>query len=460
MSCLPSPIGFIAPDIGTSVPSPCPRGAVCDITGLAGPSKVCPPGHFCLEGTRTANFTDFGTPERPLPCPFGTYCGAGVTTNRTIANNFTTPQTCFAGFMCEPGSVTPQGSGPSPLWALLPTGPAHPCPSRTYCPGVANTEPKPCVPGLYQQEFGQSTCKKCPLGTICPGFARELPELCPPGFVCDEVGLPIPSKRCPAGHFCLENTLTPDPLSALDIDKLLRSSPIALDVASFRPLPCLPATYCMEGVMSNLTLEGVFTQPQPCKEGSYCEWATSDKTFAEEGDVSNPMLRCPPGNYCPKGTYIPIPAPRGYFAPGEGNAQAAQCLPGSYTHYEGFEVCLSCPAGYECAQDGTFKPTICRSGTARPSATPSLARTVPWVRGTRSAVSPTSRCAYHATLALCALRRVPRTTNRSATISRRWSTSLSALARLNWTRASPWSFSLWVAPRCAQRATCATQGRL
>ena len=95
-----------------------------------------------------------------------------------------------------------------------------------------------------------------------------------------------------------------------------------------------------------------------------------------------------------------------------------------------------------------------------PSETPSLARTVPWVRGTRSAVSPTSRCAYRATLALCALRRVPRTTNRSATISRRWSTSLSALARPNWTRASPWSFSLWVAPRCAQRATCATQGQL
>ena len=365
MSCLPSPIGFISPDIGTSTPSPCPRGAVCDVTGLSSAGKVCPPGHFCLSGTRTANFTDFGTPERPLPCPFGMYCGPGVTTNRTIANNFTTPQTCFAGFMCEPGSVSPQGSGPCPSGHYCPPGQLIPCPSRTYCPGVANTEPKPCVPGLYQQEYGQSTCKKCPLGTICPGFARELPELCPPGFVCDEVGLPIPSKRCPAGHFCLQNTLTPDPLSALDIDQLLRSSPVSLDVTSFRPLPCLPATYCMEGVMSNLTLEGVFTQPQPCKEGSFCEWATSDKTFAEEGDVANPMLRCPPGNYCPKGTYIPIPAPRGYFAPGEGNAQAAQCLPGSYTHYEGFEVCLSCPAGYECAQDGTFKPTICRSGAVR-----------------------------------------------------------------------------------------------
>ena len=364
-SCLPTPVGFISPDVGTSMPSVCPRGAVCDVTGLSGPSKSCPPGHYCLEGTRTSNFTDFGTPERPLPCPFGTYCGPGVTTNRTIANNFTTPQTCFAGFMCEPGSATPQGSGPCPSGHYCPPGQLIPCPSRTYCPGVANTEPKPCVPGLFQQEYGQSECKKCPLGTICPGFARQLPEACPPGFVCDEVGLPIPAKRCPAGHYCLSNTLTPDPLSALDENALLRSSPIQMEVGQFRPLPCLPATYCMEGVMTNITNEGVFTQPQPCKEGSYCEWATSDKTFAVEGDVSSPMYPCPPGNYCPKGTYIPIPAPRGFFARNEGNSDPAMCLPGSYTHYEGFQECLACPAGYECTQDGTYKPTICPSGTVR-----------------------------------------------------------------------------------------------
>ena len=364
-SCLPAPIGFIAPDVGTSQPSVCPRGAVCDVTGLSGASKACPPGHYCLEGTRTSNFTDFGTPERPLPCPFGTYCGPGVTTNRTIANNFTTPQTCFAGYLCEPGSATPQGSGPCPSGHYCPPGQLIPCPSRTYCPGVANTEPKPCVPGLYQQEYGQSSCKKCPLGTICPGFARELPEPCPPGYVCDAEGLPIPSKRCPSGHYCLQNTLTPDPLSALDIGSLLRASPIALAETQFRPLPCLPATYCMEGVENNVTNAGVFSQPQPCKEGSYCEWGTSDNTFVVVGDVSSPMLPCPPGNYCPKGTYIPIPAPRGNFAPGEGNTAPTMCLPGLYTHYEGFQTCLACPAGYECAADGTYKPTVCRSGTIR-----------------------------------------------------------------------------------------------
>ena len=39
-SCLPSPIGFIVPDAGTAVPSVCPRGAVCDVTGLTGSTKA------------------------------------------------------------------------------------------------------------------------------------------------------------------------------------------------------------------------------------------------------------------------------------------------------------------------------------------------------------------------------------------------------------------------------------
>ena len=59
--------------------------------------------------------------------------------------------------------------------------------------------------------------------------------------------------------------------------------------------------------MSNLTLDaGVFSQPQPCKEGSFCEWATSDNTFAVVGDVSsNPMLPMPAGELLPKGYVYP-----------------------------------------------------------------------------------------------------------------------------------------------------------
>jgi len=370
--CLPSPIGYIAPDFGMALPRPCPRGSVCDITGLAVSDRLCPPGHYCSEGTRTFNFTDFTEPLRPLPCPFGYYCGAGVATKVPIMNNFSTPQPCFAGYLCGPGSSTPQGSGPCPHGHYCPPGQVIPCPPRTQCPGVGNIEPKPCEPGLYNQEFGQAQCKLCPRGTICPGFARLLPEKCPAGAVCDVEGLPIPNKRCPAGHFCLTNTVTRDPLAQLDEAALRRASPIELKDFNFRPRPCLPATYCMDGVDTNVTNKGVITAPQPCKEGSLCEWGTGDKTTAPDrstlgpDDVySNPITPCPPGTFCPEGTYIPIPAPRGSFARGTGNAAAVLCLPGLYTHYEGFSSCLLCPSGYECVNDGTFIPEICSEGEYR-----------------------------------------------------------------------------------------------
>ena len=121
----------------------------------------------------------------------------------------------------------------------------------------------------------------------------------------------------------------------------------------------------VQGTVDNVTVVGDFSHPQPCKEGSYCEWGTGDQAVVTAGAVGAPMLPCPPGNYCPQGTYIPVPVPRGSFAPGTANAQATLCLPGTYTPYEGFQSCLTCPAGYQCPTDGTVTPTICPAGTYR-----------------------------------------------------------------------------------------------
>ena len=365
--CLPTPVGYISPDAGAMIPLLCPRGAVCDSTGLTVANKLCPPGHYCLEGTRTSNFTDFTVAERPLPCPFGMYCTAGVVSSASIAYNFTTPQQCYAGYVCEPGSITPQGVGPCPPGHYCPPGQQLRCPKRMYCPGVANAEPKPCLPGEYNSDYGKDSCQKCPKGTICPGFAREAPEVCTPGFVCDTEGLAVAGTRCPAGHYCLENTVTRDPLAIIDVAAIIAASPIALNVDNFRPKPCPPTTFCTEGVTTSIVLEGSFKQPQPCKEGSFCEWATGDSTVVSESatDVYNPMRPCTEGHYCPKRTYIPIPAPRGTYTSGQGNSAAVTCLPGTYTPYEGFQECLTCAAGYECVDEATFKPTACPAGYFR-----------------------------------------------------------------------------------------------
>lgn len=374
--CLPSPVGYFAPDFGMVAPLICPPGSVCDSTGTSGASggtgsgsmAPCPPGHFCLSGTRTSNFSDFRIAERPLPCPSGFYCGPGALSNVSIANNFSTPQPCYSGYLCEPGSSTPQGSGPCPSGNYCPAGLLVPCPPRTYCPNVANTEPKPCLPGSYNDVFGQSTCKQCPLGTVCPGFTRLLPVLCPPGYVCNSIGLPLPITLCPAGHYCLNNTVTTDPLAALDVSLLLSNLPSGLtpNVTTFRPQPCFPGTYCLQGVGNSTTSAGVYFNPQPCASGSYCEWGTGTSSGGDTSlTVASPMLPCPAGSYCPEGTYIPVAVPRGSFASGTGNAQYALCLPGTYAPYTGFGACLACPAGYECPKDGTYTPTICPAGYFR-----------------------------------------------------------------------------------------------
>ena len=40
-------------------PTLCPAGAVCAVLGAAEPSDVCPPGHWCPPGTKTADPLDF-----------------------------------------------------------------------------------------------------------------------------------------------------------------------------------------------------------------------------------------------------------------------------------------------------------------------------------------------------------------------------------------------------------------
>ena len=52
--CLPCPVGFICPDLGMAKPLVCPAGQICDALGLRSPSQACPPGHYCLNGTKGA----------------------------------------------------------------------------------------------------------------------------------------------------------------------------------------------------------------------------------------------------------------------------------------------------------------------------------------------------------------------------------------------------------------------
>ena len=392
--CLSCPVSYFCPDFGMSKPLICPSGEVCDRTGLISPSNSCPSGHYCNFGTKTMSPFTFTTnhdwninihsgkvvqnldeslwkkskrqlpatgsstvdhipanknllAEQPIPCPLGYYCMSGVSTNVSMAANFSTPQACINGYFCPRGSSVPQGSGPCPTGNFCPTvSLAIICPIGHYCPGVGNIEPLRCYPGSFAPIQGMSNCLPCEIGHVCPSIGLSRPELCPEGFVCDTNGLSVAFKTCPPGFFCDNGTKSLDPNQAKG------------------PISCPAGVFCLGGIAHNKTIDWVPNQeegkvsPQTCNEGYYCEASSS----TPEG--SGP---CFPGHFCPPGTAYPIQVPVGNFAD-EGAIAPMLCFPGTYTANTGLSSCKLCPSGHSCKGYGTYIPRICEVGTYRSKA--------------------------------------------------------------------------------------------
>jgi len=146
--CLPCPVGFICPFFGMSKPTLCDAGSICEHLGLVVPSSPCISGHYCNEGTKissqialestdtwileeetgvltTAMFNnsdwdyvhrtspatgkhrishppvnEYVKAEQPIPCPLGTFCKEGVSTDEHVVDDYTTPQPCWEGSFC------------------------------------------------------------------------------------------------------------------------------------------------------------------------------------------------------------------------------------------------------------------------------------------------------------------------------------------------------------------------
>jgi hypothetical protein len=330
--------------------------------------------------------------ERPHPCPQGTWCRVGVTTNITLPSNMSTPQPCKAGFFCPAGSWTAEGSGPCPTGYFCPNRTtAVLSPPGTACPGVGNTLPRDCFPGTYNPFHGQSNCTLCPTGHVCPGFGRKVPKLCPAGFVCLNEGLSAPVVRCPAGYVCHEGTFTLQPQDTYAKEGFIgvfprniivtnhsvepvRKSLLAklkatlsptytyVKTAKLQPIACASGTFCLGGVAREKTIEWTAgsvlgaTSPQICTEGAYCTTGSGKPRGTGA---------CFPGHYCPPGTKWPVTAPRGNFAAKEGSVLPTLCFPGSWAPLKSTIKCRVCPAGYACNSYGTYMPSICMQGSYR-----------------------------------------------------------------------------------------------
>ena len=152
-----------------------------------GTGWVCPPGHYCEEGTLN-----------PTPCSNGTYnpFERGINVSNCLEcdpgkfcseNGLLAPNgNCSSGFYCPRGNVK---------------GDANPCPPGHFCPPESDF-PDPCMPGTYQDKEAQDFCEICPAGRVCNNASGPVvfpSVLCPEGFYCPngtEYGEQYP---CPLG---------------------------------------------------------------------------------------------------------------------------------------------------------------------------------------------------------------------------------------------------------------------
>ncbi|KAJ7305007.1 hypothetical protein JRQ81_010764, partial [Phrynocephalus forsythii] len=375
----------------------------CASSELAAPSGPCDAGFYCNEGSMFANPAGGSMGDI---CPQGFYCPQGSSSpvacppgsflSHHGGSSAQDCRPCVAGWFCSlPGQTSPKDLCTEgwfcPEGSVSDQDPDHLCPLGHYCP-AGSPEPKPCPPGKYQDEMGQSQCKLCPAGKFCDpdlqpengkdapskavikplnclfGYycplgtksAREFPcpsgtfsnqtglssseecELCPGGKFCANPGLMTPSGPCLPGYYCILNARVPNPVHDETGDQCPAGHYCPL--GSSIPRPCPSGTLLPQPgkISQNACLScpgGSFCQGEGlarvsglCHAGYYCEMASTRPD----------QKLCPPGFYCPKGTWSPVPCVSGTISPhgGEWNASA----------------CELCPAGYFCSGPGKTAP--------------------------------------------------------------------------------------------------------
>ena len=216
LQCLPCPLGHYCPHARMIAPIVCQGGWLCDEEGLVVPTKRCPPGYVCLEGTGSSD----PVPDEPFVslapnattngiyrCLVGMYCLEGTAALVSMLGNFSTPQPCYQGYYCPPGSRSPFGSGGAPLgrFSSAPLYPGTLCPPRFYCgPVTGSRSPTPCPAGTYNGLAGQHNCTLAYEGSVSPAPLLSRPMVADCGYVAGRKGISAVTEAdlCPAGTVC------------------------------------------------------------------------------------------------------------------------------------------------------------------------------------------------------------------------------------------------------------------
>ncbi|KAL8173677.1 UNVERIFIED_CONTAM: hypothetical protein K2H54_015635 [Gekko kuhli] len=323
--CEPCPAGMFCSSPGLSQPTgPCLQGYYCTRGAVSrAPIKhrvdaasflltgndICPPGHYCPNGTGypvpclPGSFSaslGLKSQRECQPCPAGLYC------SQSGMSDPSQMEPCNEGYVCLEGN-----SAPCPHDGIH----GYRCPKGFYCPEGTGLE-IPCEPGMFSPMLGASACLPCPAGTACRHAATVEPVSCPRGHHCPpQTAIPLP---CPAGTMNrLEGAVSSSACKLCPVGRFCRGN------ANWEP-------------------DGL------CSAGYYCEGGATDAVprSTPEYPRSGP---CPSGHYCPEGTLVPVACPVGTL----NNATGFFCASVGLSSPTG-----PCAAGFYCpANFSSFSPT-------------------------------------------------------------------------------------------------------
>ena len=368
----PCPGGYYYPYLGAQSENDCkkydcPPGKYCP-PGSSAPAGDCTNGYYCPQNTALA--TD-------NPCPAGYY--STKTGNRALSECVICPRGNYCGIHSVVGDITPCPKGTyNKVLGATDNSYCLTCEEGYYCDTVGLTNHKECGYGKYSGASAQ-ICTVCDWGFYCNKIntkQSDLPSMfCAAGFLCPNgvSEYPHESLRCPAGAYCLSNsvypitcppgTYNPYPGGISSLSCIQTPAGYYSQRASVWPTgTCSPGYYCPAG--------SVRANQVPCPVGKF---RSLDKG-ASESDCGE----CPAGYFCPLGCERPRECPKGFYCLAS-KEEPIKCPRGSFGGsplLRSPSQCISCWGGRYCSQAGLMLPDgdcdpgfFCTNGATVPNPT-------------------------------------------------------------------------------------------
>lgn len=305
-ACLPCPVGYECPHHAMHVPQLCRAGYVCARAGIALSEELCPPGHYCMRGTKTAHTcqsTDPNLRNEDYPMGFNVDFPRAITDGTSTCTQDGSFER-VAALEAEGYEYVDGQRLPAPL--ALPTEELAAQHNMSVRPIICRTN-EYCGPGVRSAAMVECNNQSIP-------ECYRTPQPCATGYIClPGSETPRGTGQCPTGFFC----------PGVDCDVYFRNG---------------GSNFTYPQAVLDANRDAIVTQTCPCPPGSSCPG--TGRTFpalCNPGEYSDAVLlvqckACPEGFTCPAiGQVVPTPCQPGFICDALGlGSEQKQCTGGHF----------------------------------------------------------------------------------------------------------------------------------